>query len=803
MRNSSSFLLIAPVVLAVAISLSPVQSIVESQAAEPLTQRQVLPPPAPEFKGKIGSTYKDSIPDFGPAVPPKAPDGAPNVLVIVLDDVGFGQLGSYGGPIKTPNLDRLAAQGLRYNNFHTTALCSPSRAALLTGQNHHAVALAAITEAATGYPGSNGTIPKSAATIAEILKQNGYNTMALGKWHLTPYTTYTAAGPFDHWPVGMGFEKYYGFLGGETDQWAPLLVQDNHFIDTPKRAGYHLSEDLVDHAIADIRDQQQGNTGRPFFMYLALGAAHAPLHAPKAFIEKYNGKFDQGWDKVREETFERQKKLGIIPQNAVLPPANPGVQAWSELNDIQRKVYTQLQQVFAGYLDHADTQIGRLIASLDDMGIRDNTLIIVVSDNGASQEGLRNGTANTDRYRNYFPDTVEEMSQLLDILGGPETDPHYPMGWSMAGNSPLKRWKQDTHAGGNTDPFIVSWPARIKDTGSIRNQYHHLVDVVPTLLEVIGLPAPTSVNGVAQMALPGVSMAYTLTDAKAETRKQVQYYEMLGSRAIWSKGWTAVTWHQKDEPYENDKWELYNTDKDFTESNDLAAKEPGKLKELQAIWLEEAKKNNVLPLDDRRYERVADPSRPIAALPRTQYVYYPGTSMVHPLAAPQILGVGHKITATVEISETPADGVLACSGGEFGGWSLYIKDGKLFYTHNYLKLQEYTVGSATPVPAGKHELSVQFNPTGAFKKPDYFTGDIVLSIDGKPVGQIKDIKVAGQYSAVTGYGLQIGRNTATPVSHSYSPPFAFAGKLEKVTIDMLPSKKAMIGPSKDRTLDWD
>jgi arylsulfatase A-like enzyme len=803
MQNSSRVLLIASVVLASAISLSPVKSIGESHAAEALSQRQVLPPPAPEFKGKVGSTYKDSVPDFGPALPPKAPDGAPNVLIIVLDDVGFGQLGSYGGPINTTNLDRLAMQGLRYNNFHTTALCSPSRAALLTGQNHHAVALAAITEAATGYPGSNGTIPKSAAMIAEILKQNGYNTMALGKWHLTPYTAYTAAGPFDHWPLGMGFEKYYGFLGGETDQWAPLLVQDNHFIDTPKRPGYHLSEDLVDHAIADIRDQQQGNTGRPFFMYLALGAAHAPLHAPKGFIEKYKGKFDQGWDKVREETFERQKKLGIIPPNAVLPPANPGVQAWSELNDVQRKVYTRLQQVFAGFLDHADTQIGRLTASLDAMGIRENTLIIVVSDNGASQEGLRNGTANTDRYRNYFPDTVEEMSQLLDKLGGPETDPHYPMGWSMAGNSPLKRWKQDTHAGGNTDPFILSWPARIKDAGAIRNQYHHLVDVVPTLLEVIGLPAPTSVNGVAQMMLPGVSMAYTFTDAKAETRKQVQYYEMLGSRAIWSNGWTAVTWHQKDEPYENDKWELYNTDKDFTQSNDLAAKEPEKLKELQALWFEEAKKNNVLPLDDRRYERVADPSRPIAALPRNQYVYYPGTSMVHPLAAPQILGVGHKITATVDISKTPADGVLACSGGEFGGWSLYIKGGKLFYTHNYLKLQEYTVGSATPVPAGKHELSVQFNPTGANKKPDYFTGDVVLSIDGKPVGQLKDIKVAGQYSAITGYGLQIGRNTATPVSHSYSPPFAFTGNLEKVTIDMRPSKKAMISPSNDRALDWD
>ncbi|MDR3473293.1 MAG: arylsulfatase, partial [Devosia sp.] len=532
---------------------------VGAHAQEAGPSREILPVPAPEFKGKIGTTYKDSVPDFGPALSVMAPAGAPNVILIVLDDVGYGHLSSYGGPIHTPNLDRLGAEGLRYNNFHTTALCSPSRGALLTGRNHHEIGLAAITEAATGYPGSNGSIPKSAGTIAEVLKQNGYNTMALGKWHLTPYTAYTAAGPFDHWPLGMGFEKYYGFLGGETDQWAPLLVQDNHFIDTPKRPGYHLSEDLVDHAISDIRDQQQANTGRPFFMYLALGAAHAPLHAPKAFIDKYRGQFDQGWDKVREETFERQKKMGVIPANSELPERNPGVDAWSDLNDTQRKVYTRLQEVFAGYLDHADAQIGRLTAALNEMGLRDNTLIMVVSDNGASQEGLRNGTANTDRYRNYFPDTVDEMSTMLDKLGGPETDPHYPMGWAMAGNAPLKRWKQDTHAGGNTDPFIVSWPARIKDPGAFRNQYHHLVDVVPTLLEVIGLPAPTSINGVVQMPLPGVSMAYTFDDPKAPTRKQSQYYEMLGSRAIWANGWTAVTWHEKGTSWDDEKWELYNT----------------------------------------------------------------------------------------------------------------------------------------------------------------------------------------------------------------------------------------------------
>jgi arylsulfatase A-like enzyme len=746
--------------------------------------RSILPPPPPKFGGKIGKNYKDSVPDFKPALPVEAPNGAPNIIVIVLDDVGYGHLGAYGGPIETPNIDKLAASGVQYTDFHTTALCSPSRGALLTGRNHHSIALAAITEAATGYPGNFGSIPKSAATIAEVLKQNGYNTMALGKWHLAPYTAYTAAGPFDRWPLGMGFEKYYGFLGGETDQWAPLLVQDNQFIDSPKREGYHLSEDLVDRTIAYIRDQQQANSGRPFFTYLALGAAHAPLHAPKSYIDKYKGRFDQGWDKVREETFERQKKMGVIPADTVLPPSNPGVDAWSSLNDNQKRVYARLQEVFAGFVDHADAQIGRLTAALDAMGIRDNTLIVLVSDNGASQEGLRNGTANTDRYRNYYPDTVEEMLPMIDELGGPETDPHYPMGWAMAGNAPLKRWKQDTHSGGNTDPLIISWPGRIKNTGTMRRQYHHIVDIVPTLLELTKLPAPISVNGVSQMPLAGVSMAYTFDNTTASTRKKVQYYEMLGSRAIWSGGWTAVAWHKKDDSWNDDQWELYNTDKDFSQANDLAAKSPAKLKELQALWQSEAKKFNVLPLDDRRYERVADPTRPVAARAAPSYTYYADTSVVHPLAAPQMLGRDHTVSAHVTIPEKGAEGVLAMTGGEFGGWVLFIKDGKLHYSHNYLKLQEYTVASTATVPSGKHQLGFRFVPKESSLKPDFFIGDVTLLVDGTPVGELKDIKMAGQYSAVTGYGLVIGRNPATPVSHSFKAPFRFTGQLDKVTIEV-------------------
>jgi hypothetical protein len=458
------------------------------------------------------------------------------------------------------------------------------------------------------------------------------------------------------------------------------------------------------------------------------------------------------------------------------------IQPWTELSDTEKQVYCRLQEAFAGMLDHTDYHLGRLFAALDEMDVRDNTLVIVVSDNGASQEGLMHGVTNTDRYRNYYPETVEEMALVLDEIGGPETDPLYPMGWSLAGNTPFKKWKQDTHSGGNTDPLIVSWPAKIADRGEIRNQYHHLIDVVPTILEVANLPAPSSVNGVQQMPLGGVSMAYTFADGTTKTRKEMQYYEMLGSRAIWADGWTAVAWHKKGTAWEDDQWELYHTYEDFAQNNDLATEQSEKLKELQDLWWSEAGKNKVLPLDDRRYERAADPTRPVAAISKPLYTYYPNTSNVHPLAAPQLLGREHTITAHVTIPESGCGGVLACSGGEFGGWSLFIKDGKLHCVHNYLKIKEYAVSSANKVPAGQHTLSVHFTPTGKNLKPDYFTGDLVLSVDGEKMGELKDVKMAGQYSLMTGYGLLVGRNTGTPVSHQYESPYRFTGEIEKVTI---------------------
>ncbi len=563
-----------------------------------------------------------------------------------------------------------------------------------------------------------------------------------------------------------------------------MLVRDNHFIDTPKRPGYHLTEDLADTTISLIRDQQQCNTGRPFFAYLALGACHAPFHAPTEFIAKYKGKFDQGWDVVHEQTLERQKQLGILPEHAELTERDPLVPAWDELDNLQKKVYCRLQEAFAGFLAHADHHIGRVLDSLDQLGIRDDTIVILTSDNGASQEGLRHGVTNTDRYRNFNPETVKEMSKVLDKIGGPESDALYPMGWALAGNAPFKKWKQDTHFGGNTDTLIISWPPTISDVGAIRNQYHHLIDLVPTVLEVTGVPEPTSVNGIEQIPVQGTSLAYTFTKPAAKTRKRVQYYEMLGSRAIWSGGWTAVAWHKKDTSWADDKWELYHTDVDVTQVNDLAAKRPDKLQQMIATWQAEAEKFQVLPLDDRRYERAADPGRPIAALTKDRYTFYAGTSNLHPLAGPQMLGKEHLITATVKIPRGGAEGVLASFGGKFGGWTLFVKDRRLHYVHNYLKIQEYEVVSTRSVSAGQHSLGVRFMPTGKNLKPDFFTGDVTLFIDGKQAGQINDVKTGAMYSAMTGYGLVIGRNTGTEVCSAYDPPFAFTGQIDRVTIDL-------------------
>lgn len=745
--------------------------------------RTVLPIQAPVFKGKIDSTYKTSQSHWAPFLPARAPEGAPNVVVIMLDDLGYGQLGCYGSAIETPNIDKLAKNGLTYTNFHSTPLCTPSRAALLTGRNSHSIGMNILTEAATGYPNSNGRIPPSAALISDVLRLNGYNTMALGKWHLTPYMDRTAAGPYTHWPLGMGFERFYGFLGGEMNHYIPFLTEDNRAIDVPTKKDYHLSEDLVDKTIRFIKDQQNAHSGRPFFTYLAFGAVHAPLHTPKTYIQKYKGRFDKGWDIVRKETFDRQKKMGIIPQNAVLPDLDQGVDEWDKLSADQKKLYARFQEVFAGFLDHTDVQIGRLFSALENMNLSDNTIILIMSDNGASQEGSQNGSNVSDRYRNLLPETLEDLMPHIDKLGTSQSLTLYPYGWAMAGNTPFKRWKQDTHAGGTTTPLIVSYPNRIKDKGSKRHQYHHLIDIVPTLLELSEIPEPKQVNGIPQMPLHGVSMAYTFDNPNEKTRKVKQYYEMFGKKSIWADGWNAVSYHKRGDDYRNDKWELYDVQEDFTESKNLADRNPQKLKEMVDLWWQEGKSYGVLPLDDRLFERVNEPNRPQIAIDKDVYTLYPNTSQMQPNFFGFLSNSSHTVTAFVNIPKKGADGVLASEGYEQCGWSFYVKNGKLNYAHNFLKIKEYHIESTQKLSPGQHRLTFRYMLKERLPRPLTTKGDIELFIDDKPAGILKDVTMARIYGIGFGAGFCVGSNVGAAITKQYQTPFDYKGILEKVTVE--------------------
>lgn len=729
------------------------------------------------FKGVIGRTYRDSTPDWPRSVRP--PPGAPNVIIILLDDVGFGHLGAYGGPIETPNMDRLASGGLRYSNFHTAGLGAPTRAALLTGRNPHSVGFAVNPELATGYPSSNARISKTAAAVAEVLKLSGYDTFAVGKWQLAAYSATGAAGPFDQWPLGLGFQRFYGFLPVATDQWAPVLTEDNHRIETPKRAGYHLSADLTDKAIAYLRDQQQAGAGRPFFLYLAYAAGHAPLHAPQQWIAKYDGKFDPGWDQVRAETFERQKSLGIIPENSLLPPRDSGIKPWTELAAAEKKLFVRLQQTFAGFLSHTDYHIGRLMASLGDMGLMENTLILLLSDNGASAEAGFAGTTNLERLHNELSMSVEEMLKDYDGIGGSQTAPQYPAGWAAAGNAPFRGWKADVQRGGISVPFIVHWPRKIKDAGKIRTQYHHVTDVMPTVLDAVGLEPPAKVNSVDQQPLEGVSMVYSFADAKASTRKNAQYYELLGARAIWARGWAALASHAPGTPYEQDRWALYKTDEDFSEAIDLAQQHPERLRELVELWWAEAGKHQVLPLDDRRRERGGEFPLPAVDAQRKRYAFYPSTSPLPTAVVPNLIDHSHTITAEVRMPKEGAEGLLIAQGGAFGGWAFFVKNRKLHYVHNFLKMQSYELVSNTDLPTGPARLRFEFIRTGKD------TGTGKLFVDGHQVGRLKEIRTAVLgYDTVGGEGLQVGQSWGTPVSPAYEAPFAFTGELKRITIEV-------------------
>lgn len=758
--------------------------------------------PGTAFPGVIARTFDQSTPAW--PRPLRATPGAPNVLFIVLDDTGFAQLGCFGGPINTPNLDALAANGLRYNNMHTTALCSPTRSCILTGRNHHSNAMSCITEGSTGYPGGNANIPFENGFLSEILLQHGYNTYALGKWHLTPADQTSGAGPYDRWPLGRGFERFYGFLGGETHQYYPELVYDNHTIEAEKTPaeGYTLNEDLADKAIAFIADAKQVAPSKPFFMYYCPGAQHAPHHVPKEWADKYNGKFDDGWEAYRETAFAKQKTLGIVPQDAELSRHDPDVPTWESRSPDEKKLYARMMEVFAGFLEHTDYHIGRLLQFLKDIGEFDNTLIMVISDNGASSEGGPTGSVNENLFFNNVPDSLEENLKNIDKLGGPETFNHYAWGWTWAGNTPLRRWKRETYRGGISDPFIVHWTNGIQARGDVRTQYIHAIDMVPTVLDALGIEPSTIIKGVTQSPIEGLSFAQTFDDANAASKRHTQYFEMMGHRSLYHDGWRAVCpWPGPSfteagmffgAPISADKlteldaknWELYRVDKDFAENHDLAAQNRPKLIEMIATWYVEAGKYNVLPIDSRGTLRFAD-ERPQIAVNRSSYTFYPHTQTVPSNSTVRVLNRPHSITADVEIPEGGAQGVLLSQGGNDGGFVFYVQNGKLHWAHNYLAKGYYHVESAQSLPTGRHKLRFEFEVTG---KPDIAKGrgtpgSAQLYVDGKLVGNAEVPVTIPLAMGLTG-GITCGADPGAPVIPDYEPPFTFTGKIYSVVVDV-------------------
>ncbi|MDD4447889.1 MAG: arylsulfatase [Methanothrix sp.] len=730
---------------------------------------------------KIGLTYKDSTECWPDMIQP--PKGAPNVVYIVLDDVGFGHIGSFGGPIETPNIDRLAEGGLRYSNFHTTALCSPSRACFMTGRNHHSAGIGALTDMSVGYPGYNGNLSKNTATLAEMLQAVGYNTFALGKWHLVSTQDINAQGPYDNWPTGRGFDHYYGFLQAQTNQWYPTLIDDTRQIEPPAtpEEGYHLSQDLVDQAIKYVNNQQSAEPGKPYMMYLAFGACHSPHQAPREFIDKYKGKFDQGWDAVRNETLARQKAMGIVPADTKLAPRNADVLAWDSLSADEKKLFARMMEIYAGFLDHTDYQIGRLIDYLEETDQINNTMIILVSDNGASMEGGTNGSFSEYMLFNSMPEeNVSFLLNKIDELGGQMTFSHYPRGWAMAGNTPFKLYKQWTHEGGVHDPLIIYYPAEIKDQGGIRTQFTHAIDIVPTVLQVVGIEAPEVYKGIPQKPIEGVSMAYTFDQPDAPNQKNVQYFSMLGSRGIWYDGWKAVTAHPRGSGgnFDEDVWELYNLTQDVSESQNLAEENPGKVEEMVERWWAEAGKYNVLPLDDRFHMMMEQG-------PKGKFTYNPGMAPILEPGIPDTKFSSYTIDADVDIPESGAEGVLFSIGGRFNGLSLYVQNKKLVFDYNYLGIKHTTIVSDAQVPTGNSTLGFSFDKTANadFLNHTAATGTGTLYINGKAVGKGTIAQtVPNIYSWEE--GLEVGTDRLTPVTESYKSPFKFTGTIRKVVLEV-------------------
>ena len=737
-----------------------------------------------EFQGTIGRDFTDSTPWWPD--PLRAAPGSPNVLVFLLDDVGFAQLGCYGSDIDTPVVDALASRGRRFLNFHTTALCSPTRSCLLTGRNHHSNGVGRIVELATGYPGYDARIPKANGFLSEILLSLGYATFAVGKWHLTPEDECNAGAPRHRWPLGRGFERFYGFMGGETHQFVPALIADNHQVPPPKtpEEGYHLTEDLVDRATGMLRDLRAVDPGKPFFMWFCPGACHSPHQAPRPYIDHYRGAFDAGWDTWRQETLARQLAAGILPAGTLLSPRPDWVPAWESLSDDERRLYARYMECFAGFLTHTDHELGRLLGVLEETGDLDNTVLLVLSDNGASSEGGPTGSVNDLRPWNLGPRTVEEALARVEEIGGPLCHNNYPWGWTVAGNTPFKRWKRETHEGGVADPLVVHWPAGLGAPGTSSRAYVHAIDVLPTILDVLGVDPPDVLGGVAQEPVEGSSFAACLRDPDDPGSHTTQYYEMFGCRAIYHDGWKAVTFHQIQDtrvPFDEDRWELYDVRVDPSECTDLAGTHPEKVGEMKALWWAEARKYQVLPLDNRPFsELVFD--RPPAVPARERYVYYPGGAAVPEAVAVNVRNRHHRMVVEVEVEPgAPARGVLLAQGSGLGGWALYVDDGRPAYVHNYVGLEEHRVtpreGTAAMGP-GRHR--VEF----AFARTADHAGTGRISLDGETVGEGPIPRFTPIRFSLTGAGLTCGYGDGLPVSRSYPATFAFTGRIVRAVVEV-------------------
>ena len=762
-------------------------------AGQTVPDRTVLPIHEPS---QPHSTVLDvrNAPPPPPRFEVKAPAGAPNVLIVLIDDMGFGQPSVFGGPLHMPTGDRLAQGGLRYNQFHTTAVCSPTRAALLTGRNHHMNNTASIMETATAYPGNTGQRPLSVAPLAAMLRYNGYTTAHFGKNHETAAWEVSPSGPTDRWPTRNGFDKFYGFFGGETNQWAPAVYDGMVRVEVPKDPDYHFTTDMTNQAIRWVQAVKSLTPDKPFFVYFAPGATHAPHHVPKEWIAKYTGKFDQGWDKLREETLARQIRLGVVPPGTKLAPKPAAIKDWDKLTADEKKLFTRQMEVFAGFAEHTDTEIGRLVDAIAGLGQLDNTLVFYIfGDNGASAEGGMNGMFSEMTYFNGVQETVADVLKHYDDLGGPYAYGHYAAGWAVAGDTPFTWTKQvASNYGGTRNGLVVHWPKGVKAKGEVRSQWHHVIDVAPTVLEAAGLPEPKTVDGVPQTPIEGVSMLRSFDDARAKDNHVTQYFEIFGNRAIYHHGWLAGTVHraawemETRATLENDVWELYDTRTDFSLASDLAAKNPAKLKELQDLFLKEAEKYSVLPIDDRVMERVnpATAGRPDLMAGRTSLTLFEGMAGLSENVFINTKNRSHTITAEVTVPEKGANGVVLCQAGRFGGWSLYLKDGRPTYTYNFIGLERFTVAAKEPLPAGKATIRFEF----AYDGGGLGKGGVgTILVNGKKVAEGRIGRT--QFNIFSAdEGGDVGEDGETPVVEDYGipAPYRFTGKIEKVTVEVAP-----------------